>query len=55
MWGGEEELKEAHRKKGEMQEKKREKKYAGQIKGQDTTHELESTHYSTKIGNNPAF
>ncbi len=33
VWGDEEGLKEAHRKKGENQEKKREKKYASQIKG----------------------
>ena len=33
VWGGAKELEEAFQKKGEMKEKKREKKYANQIKG----------------------
>lgn len=33
MWGGEEGLKEAHEKKSELREKKKEKKFAQEIKG----------------------
>lgn len=33
IWGGEEGLEEARKRKGELREKKREKKYAKEIKG----------------------